>query len=138
MALNARVPGRMTRGQREARREAREATELVSPHPEGVLRGNKRAARILLDMRKVYRDPRGASETEGQRMLRKLFAEDPGKFTTQLVRLEEAHAKKVASYQMREAGKEEGRRKKGKGRDEGTGRAMSLIEELLQEYKDEG
>jgi hypothetical protein len=88
----------------------------------------KLATSVLADMRKVYRKPEGSERTEGQRALRKLLKENPKEFVQQLVRLEEAHAKKVAARQA----KEQAEAASGVlPMDDGTARVLGLIEESL-------
>jgi SpoVK/Ycf46/Vps4 family AAA+-type ATPase len=90
--------------------------------PRGRPKGKGSCCRVLRDMRWVYERPEGTEKTEGQRTLRKLMKESPREFVQQLVRLEEAEARKRA----KEAG---GKGSEDAGEmDEVTARVAGLLE----------
>src|SRR5689334_5090323 len=59
--------------------------------------------RLLSDMRAVYEDPEGKDGTPSQKMLRKLLADNPKEFMTQLAGLEKAHAAGAAKSGKKDA-----------------------------------
>src|SRR4051794_1750748 len=58
--------------------------------------GQKKPPRLLADMRQVYNHPGGDGGTPGQKMLRKLFEDNPKEFVGQLAQLERAYLSAVA------------------------------------------
>src|SRR5262245_27830717 len=85
-------------------------------------------------MRWGYRKREGSERTDGQRALRKRLAENPREFVAQLVRLEEAHAKKVAAGKAKEQAEAAS---DVLPMDDGTARVLGLLDELLGKCREE-
>jgi len=91
------------------------------------VKGQKRASRVLRDMRWVYDHPKEEPDTPGRGLCRRLLDKDPERFLARLTQLESGH--QAAKGAGRASGEKEGER----GKDEGEGRLLELIDRLLED-----
>jgi hypothetical protein len=106
------------------------------PKTGGRVAGVPPSSRVLLDMNHVYREPEEKDKTPGQKMFRQMLKDSPKDFLIQLTRLEAAERLVKAKAKEAQEKKELAAKSTVPGGtvDDGLGRAMELLERLLQEW----